>query len=107
MLFFETLLQRMKLPIVGHTFNGPNLSTFRLNGEHRTRLHRSAIQDHCTRSTIGGVATNVSSGQSQNIADKVDQQESGLDLCLPVAAVHFNANKFFCGHNSPRFELSE
>jgi hypothetical protein len=107
MLFFETLLQWMKLTIVGDTFDGPNLSTFRLNGEHCTRLYRSAIQDHCTGSTIGGVATDMSSGQSQNIADKVDQQEPGLDLCLPVVPVHFKANQFFSGHNSPRFELSE
>jgi hypothetical protein len=100
MLFFETLLQRMKLPVVGHTFNRPNLSTFRLNGEHRTRLHRSAIQDHCTCPTVCGVATNMGSSQSQNIADKMDQQEPRLDLRLAVVAVHFNADKIFSNHGS-------
>src|SRR5258708_27039577 len=100
MLFFETLLQWMKLPIVGDTFNGPNLSTFRLNGEHRTRLHRSAIQNHSTGCTIGGVATDMSSVHSKNIADKLRQQDPKLDLSLPVVAVHFNANKFFIGHSS-------
>src|SRR4029077_19756202 len=107
MLFFETLLQWMKLPIVGDTFNGPNLSTFRLNGEHRTRLHRSAIQDHCTGPTIGGVATDMSSGQSQNIADKVGQQAPRLYPGLPLVAVNFTANKFFSARSSPRCELSE
>src|ERR1700730_16851225 len=100
MLFFETLLQRMKLPVVGHTFNGPNLSTFCLNGEHRTRFHRSPIEDHCTGATIAGVATDMSSGQSQNIADKVGQQETRLNLSLAVLAIHFNANQIFSNHSS-------
>jgi hypothetical protein len=74
MFLMKALLQWMKLPSLLHSLDCLNFLIVRLNCEDSTGLDRLSIQEHCAGTTAGCVTTNMRAGQSQIIAEKMDQQ---------------------------------
>ena len=61
MLFLKSFLQRVKLAVLRHSFNGSNPVTVGLDGKDRTRLYRVAVEQKGASTAIGGVATDMRS----------------------------------------------
>jgi hypothetical protein len=88
----------MQFPVCGDPFDGSHLATVSLYSKERTRFYRPAIQQHCARTTVGGIAPNVRSSEHNNVPDEMDQQQTRLDLRLALSTIHLDPNMFFRGH---------
>jgi hypothetical protein len=64
MLLPEAFLERMKLSVVSHTFDRPNLLIICLHGKNRARFYRFPIKKNGTRAAIRRIATDMRSGKS-------------------------------------------
>ena len=71
MLGVERLVQRVPLA-VGQALDRGDLGAVRLHGQHRTALHRHAVEQHGARTAVGGVAADRSAGLAQHIPQIVD-----------------------------------
>ena len=60
--------------------DGPDLTPIGLDGEEGAGLDRAVVQQHDAGAAAGGVTADVSAGQPDDLADEVDQQQTGLDL---------------------------
>ena len=76
----ERLLQRVKLPILRYTFDGPDLVPFCLRGKYSAGLDRAPVKMHGARAAVAGVATHVCSRELGQRADEVYQQHAWLYL---------------------------
>ena len=100
-LFFEAFLQRMELPslIRPSTVRMSQPSACGVNMVHDLTVLPSS--NYGARAAVAGVATDVRAGQSQHLANKVDEQQPGLDLSLAIAAIHFDVDYLLLRHTSP------
>jgi hypothetical protein len=76
MLLMETFLQGMEFVILLQTFNGHDLATICLDGEHGTGFRGLAVDENGAGSTCGSVTTNMGTRQAQSIANPVYEQHS-------------------------------
>src|SRR5207249_4289749 len=83
----EPLLKRMQLTVLFHALNRHDFLVAGLDGEHRARLHRSAVHEDGAGAAVGRVAPDMGAGQPQHVPDQVDQQEARLDVSLVLLAV--------------------
>jgi hypothetical protein len=77
----------MEFPVFGQPLNGSDRAPIRLHGEHSAGFHRLTIHQHGAGATESTFASDVSSGQSGDITDVVDEEGAGLDVIvtpLPV-----------------------
>jgi hypothetical protein len=79
-LFAEALLQRVQLTGRRESFDGLDVVTVRLDGEHRARLDRVPVHQDCACAAVAGVAAGVGAGQPQPVPDQVGEQQPRLDL---------------------------
>jgi hypothetical protein len=54
----------MKLSVISHTFDRPDLLIIGLHGENRARLYRFPIKKNSTRTAIRRIAADMRSGKS-------------------------------------------
>src|SRR2546426_6117760 len=84
----ERLLERVEVRAVGHPLDGADLGAARRHGEHRAGLGAAAVDQHRACPAVAGVAADVGPGQAERVAQEMDEQKAGLDLCLAGLAVH-------------------
>src|SRR5712691_10134786 len=87
MLCHEPLLKRMQLAVLFQALHRHDFLVAGLDGEHRARLHRSAVHEDGAGAAVGRVAPDMGAGQPQHVPDQVDQQEARLDVSLVLLAV--------------------
>jgi hypothetical protein len=88
----EGLLERVQLVAVGHALDGLDLGAVGLDGKHRAALHRVAVDVHRARAAVGGVTADVRAGQTQVVAQQMDQEQTRLDFDLVVLPVDGEAH---------------
>src|SRR5712691_3568656 len=88
----ERLLQWMQLPVGGKTFDRHHGRPVGLNGEDRAGLDRLPIDEDRTRAALAGVAADVGAGKAEVVAEKVNEEEAGLDLRVLLRAVDGEGN---------------
>src|SRR5439155_24557168 len=68
-------------------FDGRDRAPVRLDGEHRARLDRLAVEQDRARAARRGVAADVRARQPELLAEEVDEELPRLDLRLVQRAV--------------------
>src|SRR5882724_2613094 len=68
----EALLHRMELAALLQALDRGDLGAVGLDGEHRARLHRIAVEDHGARAAVRRVAADVRARHPEHFADEVD-----------------------------------
>src|SRR5437667_8028748 len=67
-MFPESLLHRMQLPIRGQSFDSCNVRAVGLDREHRAGLHGLTVEQHGARAADRSLATDMRTRQSQRVA---------------------------------------
>src|SRR5262249_32955623 len=81
--------QRMlRVALLAQALDRVNRRAIRLDGQDRTRLHGVAVQAPGARAALGGVASDVRTGDAEILPQQVNEQFSGLDLGRPLFTVH-------------------
>src|SRR5437867_8883706 len=70
----ERLLHGMQLAVRGQTFDRDHGRPVGLNGQDRARLDGLAIDEDRTRAALAGVTTDVRAGQTEIVAEKVNEE---------------------------------
>ena len=81
-MLLERLLHRVQLAVRGQALDGGDLVAVGLDGEHRARLHRLAVEVDRARAARGRVAADVRAGQPEPLAEVVDEQRARFDLVV-------------------------
>src|SRR5262245_59041373 len=103
MLLPESLLNRMELPILLQSLNCGDLTPICLDRKKSAGLDRLSIQMHRASAAVCGIATDVSPGQAEDVADAVDEEEPRLDLGFHIRTVDLDADHLlFHGYFPPR-----
>ena len=72
--FVERRLHRVQVVRSANAFDGGDLRTVGLTGQHRAGLDRGTVEVHHTRTALAGVAADVGAGEAQAFAKYVHQQ---------------------------------
>ena len=96
-LLVERLLERMQRAVVGEPFDRRQLRPVRLDAEQRARLDRLAVQEHGAGAARGGVAADVRPGQTETLAQDVDEELTRLQVELVANAVDSKRDTFHGG----------
>src|SRR4030095_9877263 len=80
MLVPERLLQRVKLAGWRKAFNGGYRSAVGLHRKTGARLHRGTVDQHRARADLTGVAADLRTCEARDLAQKMHQQKSWLDV---------------------------
>jgi hypothetical protein len=83
----ERLLDWMEIAVVGKPFDRGHLKPVRLNPEHGAGLHRLAVHEHGAGAARGRVAADIRPGQSETVAQHVDEELTRLQVELVASAV--------------------
>jgi hypothetical protein len=89
----RVMLTKRRQQRMGHltgraqALQGGNGRAVRLDSQDRARLHRAPVQVHRARTTLGGVASNMHTGDTEALPQQLDQPHSGLNLDLPPLAI--------------------
>src|SRR5207244_13312938 len=83
----EPLLKRMQLAVLLQALHRHDFLVAGRDGEHRARLHRSAVHEDGAGAAVGRVAPDMGAGQPKHVPDQVDQQDARLDVSLVLLAV--------------------
>ena len=86
-MLLEGLLHRVQLAVGGQALDGRDVGAVGLDGEHRARLHRLAVEEDGARPARRRVAADVGAGEAEHLPQVVDEQHPGLDLVLLRRAV--------------------
>src|SRR3972149_5135599 len=78
----ERFLQRVKLPILRQTFDGQNRPSPDFESERRARAHRPPVDEQGASATDLNVARKLDAGQTEPIADHIEQELVRLHLQL-------------------------
>src|ERR1700761_3352922 len=76
----ERRLHRMQLVALGDAFDGGDVRVRGLSGQHRAGFHRAAVDMDDASTALAGVATDVSAGQVQIVAQEMHEQGAVLDV---------------------------
>ena len=87
MMLVERLLEGGQLTVGGEALDRRDLRALGLNGEHHAALHGLAVHVHRARAAVAGVAADVRSGETEVVADEVDEQAAGRHVVLDLLAV--------------------
>src|SRR5262249_32453976 len=87
MLGHESFLERVELTVLLEALHRHDLLAPRLHGEHRARLHGPAVEENGAGATVSRIAADVSAGESEDVTDKVNEQEARLAVGLAFLAV--------------------
>ena len=77
---------------IAQTLDCVNHRTVGLDGQDRARLHGAAVQVHGARAALGGVASDMGTGDAEVLAQELDEQLSGLNVGPPLLTVHRDRN---------------
>ena len=83
----EGLLHRMQFVAVGEALDGADRLAVGLHGEHQTRAHRFAVDEHGARAADAVLAADMRAGLPTVLADGVDERAPRFDRDVVVAAV--------------------
>src|SRR5205814_1292373 len=78
--------------------DGRDLGAVCLHGEHRARLHRTAVEMDRARATVGRVASDVRTGEPEVFAKRIHKQRSRLHLGVMFYTVDAKAHPNWCAH---------
>ena len=77
----------MEVAVVGETLDRRHVVPVRLDPEHSAGLHRLAVHEHGAGAARGRVAADVRPGQSETVAQHVDEELTRLQVELVADAV--------------------
>ena len=86
---------------VGEALDGRDLGAVGLDGEHRARLDRPAVDVDGAGAALAGVAADVGAGQVEVLAERLDEEPSRLDVELPGCPIDDERDVFAHGHEPP------
>lgn len=89
-LLVEGALQSGQLPVMGQPLHGGHLASVGLDGEHGAALDARAVQFDRAGPAVRGVAADRGAGQTEAVAEVVDQEETGFHVVLVRRAVHLH-----------------
>src|SRR5579864_2343905 len=101
--FPEAFLKRVEIVFGCEAFNRGHGALVGLNRKHRARLYRFAVEQHSAGAADGSFATDVSAGQAGDIAQKMHEQQTRLDLGAVLNTVNFYGDIFL--HRDPAVRL--
>src|SRR5579862_4375758 len=78
----------MQLAVPGKAFDRGDVRARRLRREHGAGLHRAPVHMHDAGAALAGVAADMRAGQSQLVAQEIDEQRAVLGLLRNRLAVH-------------------
>src|SRR5690349_20007729 len=87
----EGRLHRMELVAVGEALDRRNLRALGLYREQGAALDGVAVYEDDAGAALAGLAADVRPGETQVLAQELNQQRSGLDIALNRLAVHRHA----------------
>src|SRR6478672_10825339 len=97
----EGRLHRVELIAVGKALDGLDLRAVGLDGEHRARLDRPAIDVDGAGAALAGVAADVGAGQVEILPQRLDEESPGLDVELVGCAIDDERDVLAHGHVPP------
>src|SRR5260370_15076975 len=74
------MLDGVQLAAFGGALDGGEGGAFGLKGEEGGRFPRRAVEQDGARAALAGVAAHVRAGESEHVAEEMDEKQSGLDL---------------------------
>ena len=92
MVLHEGLLHRVHLATLRQSFDGDDITTVGLHGEHGAALHGFTVHMHGARAATGSVATDIGAGETEVLSDVLHQQSAWLDVTVAAHAVHFHGD---------------
>ena len=92
----EPFLDRMELSIGCQALDRLDAGAVGLNREHGAGLDRLAVDQHGAGATLRGVAADVGAGQTEHVANVVNQKEPRLDIVLVGRAVNRDLDLTHC-----------
>src|SRR5262249_9819071 len=100
--FAESLLHRMKLPVGREALDGQDVGALGLQRKYGAGLYRLAVDVNDAGAALGGVATDVRAGEAEVLAQVLYQQRAGIDVGGDGLAVHRHGDG---GHDSSSSKL--
>ncbi len=88
----ESLLKRVKPPVVGQPFDGLDLASVGLHGEHQAGGHQPPVDDHGAGAAVAGAAALLAAGKAQLPAHHVQERAMRFHRQLPRLPVYGEAN---------------
>src|SRR5262249_49129110 len=88
----EGFLHRMELAVLCKALDRGDLGTRRLDGEHRAGLHRAPVHVDDARAALAGVAADMRAGESELVAQEIDEQRAVLGIDRYRLPVHLHGN---------------
>src|SRR5262245_50810117 len=97
----EALLQRVERASLRQALDGLDRPAVGLDGEDSAALHRATVQAHGASAAARRVTADVRAGQSEVLADEVDEQRTGADLAGVLFAVHGDGDRVLAHGRAP------
>ena len=88
----ESLLNRVKLAVLRHAFDGHYIGAVGLHGENRAGFDGEPIHMHRAAAALAGVATDVGPGEPELVAQEVHEQHAVLDRARLLHAVDLDGD---------------
>src|SRR5438034_6759345 len=93
----ECLLEAVQLTVGREPLDRLDLGSVGLDRQHHAALHEHAVDEDGAGSAVPRVATDVTAGQVEIVADEVDQQPPRIDLALVLLAVDVDGDRLTGG----------
>ena len=93
----ESLLDGIKFAGLAQAFNGRDLRALRIDGQNRAGIDGFAVQMDGAGAAGPAIAHALGSGQVKLIAQRVQQRDSRLQLCLELLAVDIEGHRNLAG----------
>ena len=84
----ETLLHGVELAVLLEALHGHDLAAVGLDSEDGAGLHGPPVEEHCAGPAVGGVASDVGAGETEDLPDEVHEEKTRVHLGLVGGAVH-------------------
>ena len=81
-------MERMQLVARRQPLDRRDVAAIGLNRKARARLDGHTIDEHGAGAALARVAAHLGPGQTTEVPNEMDQQQSGLDILLAQAAIH-------------------
>src|SRR5262249_53573719 len=86
-LFPEAILDRVELAVLREAFDGRDVRTIGLHRENSAGLDRLAVNLDGAGTALRRVAPNVRAGETEHVANVMNQEETRLDVVLVLLTV--------------------
>ena len=83
----ERALERVELAVLREPLDRRDLAALGLEREHGAALHGASVEEHGARAALARVAPDVRSGETEPVAQRVDEERPAFDLERALLAV--------------------